>query len=203
MYDMNDQLFDNTDHPNRRQVIALGGAALVGAMLPAQIAHAGRRKSYAVKFMAWSGTNPDIFCVRVSDKDKGNRFEIHQIGTPKPLEKVKVKPEQEREVFNKRFADYSFIVPGTPGMTAPNGWQIFGQFEQKVLRIGISDGRTSRELGRVAARPDSASGSFAKVSLQRALWSPDSMRVVAVVRQYNKVQGFLLDIEQSFGFKIG
>ena len=167
-------------------------------------ASAGRSSTSQVQFLAWSGVNPDTYALKIIDKNKGNRFEIRQLGNPIPILKVKVKPEKEREVFaGQKFSQWSFTVPGAAGLEAPNGWSVFGQRDGSLLRIGLSNGRDSMELGRVQARPDSASGTFAKTTLRTAYWAPDSMRVVVVVNQRNSSGGWQMDKDEAHGFKLG
>ncbi len=166
-------------------------------------AQAGRQRVNEIQFMAWSGVNPDTFCIRVVDPSKGNRLEVRQIGNPIPLLKLDVKPEQEREVFgSQQFAQWSFITPGVQGLTAPNGWAVFGQREGQLFRIGLSNGRDTMELGRVQARPDSATNTFAKTNLRTAYWSPDSLRVVVIVTQSNDDGGWSMSIDEAHGFKL-
>jgi len=184
-------------------VVAIG--LTLGLSLPfEEPADAGRKSSVRVQFIGWSGVNPDTFAVKIVDANKGNRLEIRQLANPIPLLKVKVKPNKEREVLaSKQFEQWSFIIAGAPGLKAPNGWEVFGQREGGLLRIGLSNGRDSMELGRVQARSDSASGTFATATVKNAYWAPDSMRVVVIVNQRNSSGGWSMDRDDAHGFKIG
>lgn len=197
----------NHDRSWTRRRVLQGAAAGFGAMglqtlIPGD-ALASRTRQTRVRFLAWSGVNPDNYLIRHEDPTRGNRLEIRQIGNPMPMDKIDVKPEQEAQVIgSQRLAAWSFIVPGHAGLTAPNGWQIFGQQEGQILRIGLSNGKDAMELGRVQARPDTGSGTFAKTRISNAAWAPDSMRVIAMVHQYNQVADFTLDVEEAHGFSL-
>jgi hypothetical protein len=157
-----------------------------------------------VDFLGWSGINPDAFCVRVTDAQKGSTLEVRQIGVPTPVLRVAVSPETESQVFaGAQFAPWSCIVPGAPGIKAPNNWQVFGQPEGGLLRIGVSNGKGSIQIGLVQARLDAVRNAPAKAALRTAYWSPDSMRVVVIVNHLVKGGAWGMDLDEPHGFKIG
>lgn len=190
---------------SRRQVLASAGVALAAVTVSPLEALAGRSLKRSAQFIAWSGSNPDIFCMKYVNPQKGNTLEVAQLGVPKPLESMKnLRPDQEKMVFERRFADYDLIVPGNMGLKAPNGWEVFGQYEasKNVLRVGLSNGRDAMELGRVQARPDTASNTHAQARVTNAAWTQDSMRVVVIINQFNNVSGFTLDRDEIRGFDL-
>jgi hypothetical protein len=178
--------------------------AMVMTLGYAPEARADRDLITRVQFLGWSGVNPDAFCVKITDAQKGNRLEVRQIGNPKPVVSVAVQPETERQVFaGAQFAPWSCVVPGHPGTKAPNNWQVFGQPEGGVLRIGLSNGRGSIQIGLVQARMDAVRNAPARATLKTAYWSADSMRVVVVVNHLVKGGAWGMDLDEPQGFKVG
>lgn len=187
-------------------VAALGTAmALCGSVAQERSAHADQDLVTRVDFIAWSGVNPDAFCVRIRDVQAGNKLEVRQIGNPLPMVSVPVTPETESEVFRgPQFAPWSFIIAGAEGTKAPNGWKVFGQFEKQagLFRVGVTNGRQSLEVGRLQPKPDAVGGGYAKTALRTAWWSPDSTRVVVIVN-HRTGGAWPLDVDEPQGFKIG
>lgn len=188
------------------RVLALCGwvvALAVGVLAAPNEAWADDDLVNRVDFLGWSGINADAFCVRVQDPIRGNRLEVRQIGIPTPVVSVPVTPDSERNVFlSAQFAPWSCVVPGAPGTTAPNGWVVFGQAEGMLLRVGVSNGKGSIEIGKVQARVDTVRNTPAKAVLKTAYWTSDSMRVVVIVNQTIKGD-WGMDIDEAYGFKIG
>ncbi len=187
--------------------VVLLGFTLAGslAVVHERPAHADRDLVTRVDFIAWSGINPDTFCVRIRDAQAGNKLEVRQITNPLPVVSVAVTDETEQGVFRgPQFAPWSFIVAGKAGTTAPNGWKVFGQFERAaaLFRVGVTNGRQSLEIGRMQPRPDAVGGGFAKATLRTAYWSPDSTRVVVIVN-HRTGGAWPLDLDEPQGFKIG
>jgi hypothetical protein len=188
------------------------GVVLLASALAASLsvvsqgtAHADRDLVTRVDFIAWSGVNPDTYCVRIRDAQAGNKLEVRQIGNPVAMASVPVTPDTEQAVFRgPQFAPWSFIVAGKAGTTAPNGWKVFGQFERSaaLFRVGVTNGRSSLEVGRMQPRPDAVSGGYAKATLRTAYWSPDSTRVVVIVN-HRTSGAWPLDLDEPQGFKIG
>ncbi len=184
-------------------------AALVALVVPLALvvaapqARADRDTVTRVDFLGWSGVNPDAFCIRVRDPQRGNRLEVRQIGNPAPVVSVKVAAESERQVFaSAQFAPWSCVVPAQAGLKAPNGWLLFGQAEKGYLRIGVSNGKSSIQIGLVQARADVTRGGFARASTRTAYWSADSTRVVVIVNHALKSPTWGMDVDVAQGFKI-
>ena len=191
--------------PHRILASCSGVLAAVIALCLVQPAHADRDLVTRVDFIGFSGINPDAFCVRVRDGQSGNRLEVRQIGNPLPVVTVPVTPETEQAVLRgPQFSPWSCVVPGKQGTTAPNGWQVFGQFEKSValMRIGVSNGRQQLELGRLQGRVDSVSGKYIVAQVRTAWWSPDSLRVVVAVN-HRTGGAWSVDQDEVHGFKIG
>jgi hypothetical protein len=179
--------------------------ALAVVALSATDAYADRDLVTRIDFIAFSGVNPDAFCVRVRDGQSGNRLEVRQIGNPLPVVSVPVTPETEQAVFRgPQFSPWSFVTAAREGKTAPNGWLVFGQFERSaaLMRVGVSNGRKQLEVGRVQARLDEVSGKYAATKLRTAWWSPDSLRVVVIIN-YRTSGAWSIDQDEVHGFKIG
>ena len=182
-----------------------GLAAVLLIVGTQQTAFADRDLVTRVEAIAWSGVNPDAYCVRIRDAQKGDKLQVRQIGNPMPLVSVVVTPETERQVFQSaQFAPWSFVVGVHAGMTAPNGWKVFGQFERSValLRIGVTNGRASMEIGKVQVRADPVSGGYAKAAVRTAYWSPDSMRVIVIVNHRITSSAWGLDQDEAQAFKV-
>lgn len=187
-------------------IVAVGIALTIPlAIVDEGTAHADRDLVTRVDFIAWSGVNPDTYCVRIRDAQAGNKLEVRQIGNPLPLVSAPVTPETEQGVFRgPQFAPWSFIVAGAQGTKAPNGWKVFGQYERKaaLFRVGVTNGRQSLEVGRIQPRADAVSGGYAKPSMRTAWWSPDSKRVVVIIN-HRTGGAWPLDLDVPQGFKIG
>lgn len=157
-----------------------------------------------MELLRWSGVNPDIFLVRVSDRVRGNKLEVRQCGNPVALVSQPVEPADEGKILaGDAFSPYSFVVGVKTGLVASNGWRVFGQKEANgVLRIGVASGQQALQLGVVQARVDPQTGKQASIELTNAFWSPDSLRVSAVVTQ--KTTGaWAIDVDEMHAFKIG
>lgn len=157
-----------------------------------------------MEVLRWSGINPDMFLVRVSDRVRGNKLEVRQCGNPAALVSQPVEAGEEGKVVaGELFAPYSFVVGLKSGLTAPNGWKVFGQKEANgLMRIGLASGSQAMQLGVLQAKVDPQTGKQAAIELTNAYWSLDSMRVVVVVNQ--KTTGaWAIDLDEVHGFKIG
>jgi hypothetical protein len=191
----------------RRSLLLLPWVAALlfaGATLLSSVpeARADQNLMTRVEFLGWSGVNADAFLVYVKDPARSDRLEVRQIGNPAPNLAVPVTAENYREVLaSQQIAQWSFVVAAYPGVIAPNKWKVFSQQEGMVIRIGVSNGTQSVQIGMLQAKADNQ-GKASKSTLRTAYWSADSKRVVVVV---NHVTGgaWAIDMDEVHGFKVG
>ena len=179
----------------------MSGVISLCIMLSATLAYADHDQVVRVQFVGWSATSQDTYLVRLIDEDRGNRLEIREVGKPTAIMSVGTTPSTVNRVLeSEQFANWSFTVLPSKGLSAPNGWRLSGQEAGVSLNINLSNGKGIVVLGNTRLKP-TGSGAFAEARISEAYWSADSSRVVLVVT-HSKSGAWGLDVDEAYGFKL-